>query len=128
VFLYYSLEGDAAMPGRLYAGLCHAFLVYFILFSMCEQFNNNSNSLRRRRVWIIQLYSPSRDHARVCVRMVRWAMHASEQAGLHLHQLSVVCAGLIGVTDRQTDRRTSVATACCIYAPIIECDNKNNPL
>jgi len=27
VFRYHSLRGDTAMPGRLYAGLCHAFLV-----------------------------------------------------------------------------------------------------
>jgi len=29
VFCYYSLGGDTAMPGRLYARLCHAFLVIF---------------------------------------------------------------------------------------------------
>jgi len=29
VFRYYSLGGDTAMPGRLYAVLCHAFLVNF---------------------------------------------------------------------------------------------------
>jgi len=32
VFRYYSLGGDTAMPGGLYAGFCHLFL---ILFYMC---------------------------------------------------------------------------------------------
>jgi len=29
VFYYYLLGGNTAMPGELYAGLCHAFLVLF---------------------------------------------------------------------------------------------------
>jgi len=31
LFRYYSLGGDAAMPGRLYARLCYTFLVYLIM-------------------------------------------------------------------------------------------------
>ena len=38
VFRYYLLGGDSAMPGGLYAGLCHTFLVYHALHnvSMCS--------------------------------------------------------------------------------------------
>jgi len=35
VFHYYSLGGDTAMPGGLYAKLCHAFLVFLQLLQFC---------------------------------------------------------------------------------------------
>jgi len=31
LFFYCLLEGDTAMPGRLHARLCHAFLVRFVV-------------------------------------------------------------------------------------------------
>jgi len=32
MFRYYLLEGDTAVPNRLYARLCHAFLVFKMLW------------------------------------------------------------------------------------------------
>ena len=31
---YFLLEGDTAMPGGLYAGFCHTFLVISVFFSV----------------------------------------------------------------------------------------------
>ena len=34
MFRYYSLRGDTAMPGELYARLCHAFLLLSLLCAL----------------------------------------------------------------------------------------------
>ena len=44
VFRYYSLGGDTAMPGGLYAGLCYSFLVLF--YSTCASTFNIGDDVK----------------------------------------------------------------------------------
>ena len=43
---YYSLRGNTAMPGGLYAGLCHAFLVTLAAASIAEIYMHRSGVRR----------------------------------------------------------------------------------
>jgi len=58
VFCYYSLGNDTAMPGGLYAGICHAFLViYFISYLTCGPVQRIVGILNQLRIADLEVFN-----------------------------------------------------------------------
>ena len=79
MFRYYSLGGDTATPSRLYAWLCHAFLV---LDSADGEASFISDCVSHVYILFINLPHPS-------LHTMYFSLHSSET--VHVYRTSVQC-------------------------------------